>query len=116
MKEFDCSYALLKSAKFAKFCVAKVSEPNGSLFWSLNGSKFVSLNAAAWFDAASLLGGGGAALKGVLLVDLGGAGLGGGALLFFGGKAGVGLSDLPLEPSWFESKGEKPNGSSVCLQ
>ena len=38
-------------------------------------------------------GGGGAARNGVLFDDLGGAGLGGGALLFLGGSAGVGLSD-----------------------
>lgn len=64
---------------------------------SLNGSKLAELNALT-VDCLSLLGGGGAALNGVLFVDLGGAGLGGAALLFFGGNAGVGLSVLKASP------------------
>lgn len=117
--------ALSKSAKFAKFCVLEdekpESDPKGSRFWSLNGSKLDDafayngggLSGLSFDDDAD--GGSGAARNGVLLAAedlLGGAGLGGGALLFFGGNAGVGLSDRNWSVAdWFESNGENPNGS-----
>lgn len=100
-------YALSKLAKLAKLCEENESEPNGSRL-SLNGSKLDPKPACDW----SFTGGGGAARSGVLLVDLGGAGLGGGALLFLGGSAGVGLSDRKASPPEAPSeKGENPNGS-----
>ena len=98
-------------AKLAKFCEENESEPNGSRL-SLNGSK-LELN-PEWVADWSFTGGGGAARNGVLLHDLGGAGLGGGGLLFFGGRAGVGLSDRKASPVVEEEtseKDEKPNGS-----
>ena len=79
---------------------------------SLNGSK-LELNDDWVAPDWSLTGGGGAARDGVLLValDFDGAGGLGGGLLFFGGSAGVGLSDRNASPELAESNGENPNGS-----
>ena len=108
------NYALSKFAKLAKFCDENESEPNGSRL-SLKGSKLEPNAAWDW----PFTGGGGAARRGVLLLDLGGAGLGGGALLFFGGSAGVGLSERNAPSPAFASEdesenGDKPNGS-FCI-
>ena len=84
------SHTLSKFAKLAKPADEVADAPNGSLV-SLLGSKGSLLNVS---DELEWVGGAGAARRGVLLECFGGAGLGGGALFFFGGKAGVGLSDL----------------------
>ena len=51
----------------------------------------------------------------MLLLVVGGAGRGGGALLFLGGRAGVGLSDRNALPAFAaedaSENGENPNGS-----
>lgn len=73
-----------------------------------------SRSAALKGSAARGTGGAGAALIGpgfgaILFPALGGAGRGGGALLFFGGRAGVGLSGLG--GAALDSKGSAPKGS-----
>ena len=105
-----------KFAKLAKF--PELEEPNGSLL-SLNASKGAWLEPNGSFLNASValewVGGAGAALRGVLLACLGGAGRGGGALLFFGGNAGVGLSDLFGWLIGCDVNGSEPKGSDYSM-
>lgn len=79
-------------------------------------------NGSNWFDEANWSdlngsspawgkGGAGAALNGALFPCFGGAGLGGGALLFFGGRAGVGLSDRGNSGGLITANGSAPNES-----
>lgn len=93
------------------------AEWNGSLL-SLNGSKaWLELNESLLNASSELDGGAGAARRGVvLLACFGGAGLGGGALLFFGGSAGVGLSDFTGGVTVCEEKGSTPKGSDCAFK
>lgn len=119
---------LSKSAKLSKF--AKLSaagagfEKGSKASWVLLDLENKSVKAlllllfsrsAALKGSAEVgTGGAGAALVGPgleapLPPTLGGAGRGGGALLFFGGRAGVGLSDLG--GAAVDPKGSAPKGS-----
>lgn len=120
---------LSKSAKLSKF--AKLSDAAGAGFKKGSKASWVLLDLENKSEKALLLllfsrsaalkgsaevgtGGAGAALVGpgleaTLPPTLGGAGRGGGALLFFGGRAGVGLSDLG--GAAVDPKGSAPKGS-----